>query len=111
MRLTLILTKPPSFSSILNTCMKLALLAVSNNHEIGVYLIGDGVFCAKVGQMTAENLGKLVLYGGNVFVCKEDLEARGLVKNDLIPGAEILSNIFECLVDDVMEKSQRVICF
>ncbi|MBS7643801.1 DsrE family protein [Candidatus Bathyarchaeota archaeon] len=110
MRLTLILTKPPS-SSILNTCMKLALLAMSNNHEIGLYLIGDGVFCAKAGQIMAEDLGRLILHGGEVFVCKEDLEARGLVKNDLIKGATILSDIFECLVDDVMEKSQRVICF
>jgi len=110
MRLILILTRSPSNSLILDT-LKLASLATSSNHKVGLYLIGDAVLCAKKGQGIAEDLGRLILYGGEVFVRNEDLDARGLVKNDLIPGAKILLDVFECLVDDVMEKSQRVICF
>jgi len=75
MRLILILTKPPSNLLVQNDCVKLASPAMPSNHKVGLYLIGDAVFCAKKGQGIAENLGRLILYGGEVFVCKEDLDA------------------------------------
>ena len=109
MRLTIILTRTPHASRTLETYVKLALLACSREHSVAVYLVGDGVYCARKGQNSANYLERLSKFGGELFLRKEDIEARGLDVDKLIEEVEVPVDFYGKLVDDIMEKSDRVI--
>jgi len=110
MRVVFILTKSPQNSGNTKICLKNALLARSQGYDIGIYLLGDAVFFAKNQQNIANDLKKLLASGCKLFVRKEDLVARGLKEDSLIPDVSVPSDFYDLLITDIMEKSERVIC-
>jgi uncharacterized protein involved in oxidation of intracellular sulfur len=70
-------------------------LAKAPEGEVHVFLIGDAVACAKVGQKVAEGfyniqlmLNRIVRNNGKVGVCGSCMDARGIGATELSGGAE-----------------------
>ena len=108
MRFVLILTE--SLKSVrTEVCLKYAFSARMGGHQVAVYLIGDGVFCA-IGKHPSSKLSGLLPNGGEIYARKEDLEARGLF-SQVLAGVEIPSDFYDKLIEDVMEMADRVMSF
>jgi len=90
-------------------CLKYAFFARMGGHQVAVYLIGDGVFCA-IGVHPSSKLSGLLSNGGEVYARKEDLEARGLLSR-VLTGVEMLFDFYDKLIEDVMERADRVMSF
>lgn len=69
-----------------------ALLKMEDDLDLTVYLTGDGVSCAKAGQLTPngfyniERMLKPVVRKGMVMACRRCMEARGIEEADLLKG-------------------------
>ncbi len=61
--------------------------------ELTVFLMGDAVACAKVGQQTpqgyynVERMLKGILNRGRVALCGTCMDARGMTPDEMVPGA------------------------
>jgi uncharacterized protein involved in oxidation of intracellular sulfur len=80
--------------------LALALIAVSGESNVNIFIVGDAISMAKKGQNTPQgyyNLEKmltdLIGKGANVRVCGTCLKSRGLGKEDLVGGVEVGSMI------------------
>jgi sulfur relay protein TusB/DsrH len=89
----------------------IAKKARERDDEVMVYLIGDGVLCAKKGQkgFVGENLKSALENGVTIKASENDLSARALSPDHVEPGVEIVGDIESELVVDVMENADRVI--
>jgi len=108
MRFIFILTES-SKSARSELCLKYAFSARIGGHQVAVYLIGDGVFCA-IGKYPSPKLIGLLSDGGEIYARKEDLEARGLLSR-VLTGVEIPFDFYDKLIEDVMERADRVMSF
>ena len=66
-------------------------LSKTEGQVVRVFLMGDGVACAKAGQKVPEgyyNAGDMVrMVGGEVGLCGACMDARGLRDEDVVEGA------------------------
>jgi uncharacterized protein involved in oxidation of intracellular sulfur len=72
-----------------------AALSKQSDHEVRVFLLGDAVACAKVGQKVPEGfysiqlmLSRVLRNNGQVGVCGTCMDARGITNMELSAGAE-----------------------
>lgn len=86
-----------------------ACIARSQGHAVEVYLVSDGVLWALVAKQ-AQLLQALLTHGARVVARAEDLVARGLPAETLLPGVETARDFYAQLLDAVMEGSDRVVC-
>jgi sulfur relay protein TusB/DsrH len=95
-RVVFLLTKPPS-SERANLCFRL----LERSKNAALYLAGDGVFNLLSSSVE-------ILLQHHIYVCKEDMEARGVRPEK----AEIqIVDFYEQLVEDMMERSDRIYSF
>jgi uncharacterized protein involved in oxidation of intracellular sulfur len=91
-----ILNDPPYGSERSYNGLRLAgALSKTPEDEVRVFLIGDAVACAKVGQKVAEGfyniqlmLNRIVRNNGKVGLCASCMDARGIDDTELSAGAE-----------------------
>ena len=91
-----ILNDPPYGSERSYNGLRLAgTLSKTPENEVRVFLTGDAVACAKVGQKVAEGfyniqlmLNRVVRNKGQVGVCGSCMDARGIDASELSGGAE-----------------------
>lgn len=91
-----ILNDPPYGSERSYNGLRLAgSLSKTPESEVRVFLIGDAVACAKIGQRVAEGfyniqlmLNRIVRNNGKVGLCGSCMDARGIVDAELSAGAE-----------------------
>jgi uncharacterized protein involved in oxidation of intracellular sulfur len=91
-----ILNDPPYGSERSYNGLRLAgALSKTPEGEVRVFLIGDAVACAKVGQKVAEGfyniqlmLNRIVRNNGKVGLCGSCMDARGIGDTELSAGAE-----------------------
>ena len=96
MKHLLILNEPPYDSERSYNALRLAgALAKAPDSEVRVFLVGDAVACAKIGQKVAEGsyniplmLNRVVRNKGQVGVCGSCMDARGIDASELSGGAE-----------------------
>lgn len=96
MKHLLILNDPPYGSERSYNGLRLAgTLAKTPENEVRLFLLGDAVACAKVGQKVAEGfyniqlmLDRLVHNKGHVGVCGSCMDARGIDASELSAGAD-----------------------
>ncbi|HML25321.1 MAG TPA: DsrH/TusB family sulfur metabolism protein [Methanomethylovorans sp.] len=91
-----LLTKPPNHDRA-RLCWK--LIAQSKNPVL--YLAGDGVynlFCSAINDIPREN----------IFVCREDVEARGVQLEEKVM---ILGDFYEQMVEDIMDENNQTFTF
>lgn len=69
-----------------------ALLKIEDDLDLTIYLVSDGVWCAKKGQKTpdgyynVERMLKPVLKKAQLRSCKTCMEARGIEDEDVLEG-------------------------
>ena len=91
-----ILTKPPNSERA-----KLCIQLVKRSRNAVLYLAGDGVFILLDPSVKA-------LPPDSIYACKEDMDARGVQPEDT---AISLVDFYEQLVEDMMERSDKVYAF
>ncbi|NLU03970.1 MAG: sulfurtransferase complex subunit TusB [Methanothermobacter sp.] len=74
-----------------------------------VYLISNGIYAAMEGNRYSHTIRK-ISRTGNVFARKEDLMARGITREMLIDGVEVLEGLDRVVVD-IMENLDMVFTF
>jgi len=79
--------------------------------EVGVYLQGDGVYCAKKGQKGSLGVGlrNALQRKAEVYANRKDLLARAIPETNVEPGVKVLDGLEGQFVEDVMERSERTI--
>ena len=91
-----LLTKPPH-----NERAKLCIKLVERSKNAVLYIVGDGVF-------NLLNTSFQALPPDRIYVCKEDMDARGVQPEDTTIS---LVEFYEQLVDDMMVRSDKVYAF
>jgi sulfur relay protein TusB/DsrH len=106
-----VITKAPLESTLPYGFLTIAQHAVDTGKRISIFLLSDGIWLVKKNQKSTvfDLLQNLIKQGVSVIVSKDHLEAAGLNDSDIIPGVTVVEKPYAQLVDDVMEKWQRVI--
>ncbi len=107
----LLIMKPPHSDESAERMCGIAQRARAKKSEVVVYLLGDGVLCAKKGQKgyVGENLKTALENGVEIKASERDLSARAIASDQIEPGVEILEDLEGAFVDDIMENADRVI--
>ena len=96
MKVLLVLNDPPYGTERSYNALRLAaaLLKKEPSVEVTIFLMGDGVACAKGGQKTPDgyyNLERMLkrfsLAPHQLRLCGTCMDARGLVESELVTGA------------------------
>ena len=74
--------------------------------EVSAYLLGDGVLLAREGPI-GENVRDALAKGVEVVVAAKDLKARGVCR--ILEGVEQVEDLEGLLVEDAMERADKVI--
>ena len=107
MHVGFILTKSPSEEGFA-TFFKFACLYLFKN-QISIYLVGNGVYCARKNHVASDKLKKL-LQGSKIYAKNNDLEARGIKEENLIEGIIPFCQ-YDQMVVDVMENFDQILSF
>lgn len=77
--------------------------------DISIYLLGNGVFCARKGH---SNQGKIenLIEKARIYANSDDLMARGISEDKLIEGITSISG-YDGLVVDIMENFDQILSF
>lgn len=106
MHIGFILTKSPSEHGF-KTFIDFSKLYISND-QISIYLVGNGVYCARKGYSNPDI--ETLFKNSNVHVSDDDLKARGIdyeqIKDDLMVFSQ-----YDDMIIDIMEKLNQVISF
>lgn len=95
MKYLFILNDPPYGTERSYNGLRLAdkVMKSDETAEVAIFLIGDGVSCAKAGQKTPdgfynlERMLKPIARGGEIMLCGTCMDARGLTDDELTEGA------------------------
>jgi len=84
---------------------------MSGGNEAVIYLLGDAVELTKSSQkgVVGALLDELAGKGAEIFSSEEDMLARGLTGDIILSCVKPVANIFDSLVDETMERADRVI--
>lgn len=84
---------------------------IDEGDDVAMYLIGDGVELTKNSQKG--NLGKMLediaKKGAEIYSSEEDMQARGLSGDKVQSCVKPLTRIFEEIVEDAMERADRLL--
>lgn len=88
--------------------MRFAVTAKKNQHEVKVFLMGEGVEIEKMEYETyniAEQVRKFHEIGGQILACGTCLESRNMVATEVCP----INTMMDCL--NMVEWADKVITF
>jgi sulfur relay protein TusB/DsrH len=105
-----IITKPPLESSLGSGFLDLAQQGIDTGKKVGLFLISDGVWFAKINKKNtyAKKMLSLINQGVDVTVSEDNLQAAGIQNHELLKGVVITDKPYDDLVNLVMEKWGRV---
>ncbi|MEM2873697.1 MAG: DsrH/TusB family sulfur metabolism protein [Nitrososphaerales archaeon] len=106
-RICLLLMRLPRSDEEAERMYGMAHHAKEQGMDVEIYLLGDGVFCAKKGQK--QNIRTALEKGIFVRASAKDLRARAISKEQVEPRVEIIEDLESIFVEDIMEKADRVI--
>jgi sulfur relay protein TusB/DsrH len=106
MHIGFILTKSPSEQGF-KTFVDYSRLYI-NNDQISIYLVGDGVYCARKNYFNPdlESLFK----NSTVHVSSNDLKARGIENEQIKDSLNVFSQ-YESMIINIMENFNHVVSF
>lgn len=107
MHIGFILTKTPAEESF-KSFLKFVNL-YQGKEEVSIYLVGNGVFCARKWHLNQDKIVKLA-EGSKIYAYSDDLMARGISRGDLIEGITIFDS-YDDLVVAMMENFDQVLSF
>lgn len=94
MNTLIIINEPPYGNERSYNALRLAKALMSAGSEVSLFLMADGVSCAKAGQKVPEGFYSIELMlnavarKGKVLLCGTCMDARGLKDIDVIEGAQ-----------------------
>lgn len=109
----IIINDPPYGTERLYNGLRLAHALLKKGSEVTVFLLGDAVAGARVGQKTpegfynAERMVKRVMPKGKVLLCGTCMDARGIPEEDVVPGAE--RSTMDALADATQQADQVLV--
>lgn len=106
MQIGFILTKSPSEQGF-NTFIDFSKLYI-NNDQISIYLIGNGVYCARKSYSNPDL--KTLFKNSKVHVSGSDLKARGIADEQINDDIIVFSQ-YDNMIIDVMENLNQVVSF
>lgn len=106
-----LLTRIPRNDEDADNIFGLSARALHKGQEVHLYLLGDGVLCARKGQKVkmSQLLRDAVGKGMVTKACAKDLRARGIPKDSILDEVQIVDDFEDIFIDDIMEKSGKVI--
>ena len=116
--LTIILQSAPYGDEKVYNAFRLsqALVSVSVDMKVNVFLTGDGVFVAKSGQKPPREyynleamLRALISKGVKVVACRTCVAARGLSQDEFVEGVVVGSTVGD--LAKWVKESQKVLAF
>ncbi len=109
MRLCMLLMRTPSTEE--DNARIFGVLDHVQGRDVAVYLLGDGVLCARKGQapLIGGGIERALCSGAKVVVGARDLRARGVPATELLDGLEVAEDLEGSFIDDAMERVDRVI--
>ena len=110
-RICLLITHPPHSGEDAERMCGLASRAREKGMDVAVYLLGDGVLCAKKGQKgyVGENLKRALANGVSIHASSRDLKARAVAGEQVEPGVSMEDDLEGLFVEDSMERANRVV--
>jgi sulfur relay (sulfurtransferase) DsrF/TusC family protein len=110
--LGLIITSTSSSAKDPGQLLKAALATCKEGAEVGIFLIGDGVYIATSNpkeDKATKALFDALKAGAKVFVSKDHFDAIGLPSARLPKGMQLLEQPYKNLVLKVMEDWEKVV--
>jgi sulfur relay protein TusB/DsrH len=107
----LLITKPPHSDENAERMCGISQMAKEKGMDVVLYLLGDGVLCAKKNQkgFVGKNIKKALERGIKIKASEKDLFARAIPAEHVETGIEIITDLEGEFVVDVMENADRVI--
>ncbi len=93
MNTLIIINDPPYGTERLYNGLRLAHTLIKRENEVTVFLMGDAVAGAKLGQKTpdgfynTERMVRRVTLKGHVLLCGTCMDARGITDEEVVDGA------------------------
>jgi tRNA 2-thiouridine synthesizing protein B len=106
MHIGFILTKSPSEQGFM-TFIDFSKLYI-NNDQISIYLVGNGVYCARKSYSNPDL--ELLFKSSMVHVSGNDLKARG-IEDEHIKEDFVVFSQYDNMVIDVIENFNQVVSF
>jgi tRNA 2-thiouridine synthesizing protein B len=106
MHIGFILTKSPSEQGF-RTFIDFSKLYI-NNDRISIYLVGNGVYCARKSYSDPDL--ETLFKSSNVHVSGSDLKARG-IEEEMIKEEMIVFSEYDDMIINVMENFNQVVSF
>ncbi|WP_414469934.1 DsrH/TusB family sulfur metabolism protein [Methanobacterium sp. ACI-7] len=107
MQIAIILTRTPAETGF-NTFLKFASI-YAGKEELTAYFVGNGIFSAIKGHSKESEIKKLI-ENSSIYVYLDDMEARGVSKEDLIDGMLIFES-YDNIVVNIMENKDQILSF
>lgn len=107
MRIAAILTRTPTEEGF-RTFMKFINVYLEKE-DLKIYLLGNGVYCARGGHVISPQIHS-ILMKAPIYASSEDLRARGIKREQLIPGVNTFES-YEELVLVLMEEIDEILSF
>ena len=110
----IIINDPPYGTERLYNGLRLAHALIKREQQVTVFLMGDAVSGAKLGQKTpdgfynAERMVRRVATKGAVLLCGTCMDARGVRDDDIVDGAE--RSTMDALAE-ATERADKVLVF
>ncbi len=106
MHIGFILTKSPSEQGF-TTFIDFSKLYIHND-QISIYLVGDGVYCARKSYANPDL--EMLFKSSKVHVSANDLKARGIEDEQIKEGLFVFSQ-YDNMIIEVMENFNQVVSF
>ncbi|MCE8027817.1 DsrE/DsrF/TusD sulfur relay family protein [Billgrantia desiderata] len=114
MRSLIIINDPPYGTERLYNALRLAQALLTRDSEVTVFLMGDAVAGAKLGQKTpdgfynTERMVRRVTNKGRVLLCGTCMDARGITEEETVAGSE--RSTMDALAEAI-EQADKVLVF
>ena len=107
----LLITKPPHSDEGAERMCGISRRARERNMNVTVYLLGDGVLCAKKDQKgyVGQNMRTAIKNGVTIKASAKDLSARAMPSEQIEPGVKVVDDLEDAFIEDMMENADRVI--
>lgn len=79
-----------------------------NNDQISIYLVGNGVYCARKDYSNSDL--EMIFESSTIYVYENDLKARG-IEEEQIKDVLIVFSKYDDMVTDVMENFNQAVSF
>jgi len=113
-RSLIIINDPPYGTERLYNALRLAQALLTRDSEVTVFLMGDAVAGAKLGQKTpdgfynTERMVRRVTNKGRVLLCGTCMDARGITEEETVAGSE--RSTMDALAEAI-EQADKVLVF